>query len=162
VEFKQTTDQTTDNQTENMKSTKTLLIAALTAGALLTGSSALRAQQATNTPPTHEHGAGMKGHQDIAKQLDLTDDQKPKVEAIMKGAAEKGRTLRADTSLTPEDKKAKAKAIREETATQLKGVLTPEQFAKWQEMSKRGAHNRQLGDHSAQPSPKADTTAPPS
>ena len=55
----------------------------------------------------------MKGHQDIAKQLNLTDEQKPKYDAIMKGAADKGRTLREDTSLTPEEKKAKAKAIRE-------------------------------------------------
>jgi periplasmic protein CpxP/Spy len=145
--------QTNDNQTENMKSTKTLLIAALAAGALLAGSSPLHAQQATNTPPIH---AGMKGHQDIAKQLDLTEDQKPKVEAIMKGAAEKGRALHGDTSLTPEEKKAKAKTIREETAAQLKGVLTPEQFTKWQEMSKRGAHNRPLAT-----SPKAETTQPP-
>ena len=134
-----------------MKSTKTLLIAALTAGALLAGSSALRAQQATNMPPIH---AGMKGHQDIAKQLDLTEDQKPKVEAIIKGAADKGRTLREDTSLTPEEKKAKAKVIREETATQLKGVLTPEQFAKWQEMSKRGTHRNLSGAPDAAPAPK--------
>lgn len=142
-----------------MKSPKTLLIAALAAGALLGGSSALRAQPATNTPPIH---AGMKGHKDIAKQLDLTEEQKPKYDAIMKDAAEKGRTLRSDTSLTPEEKKAKGKSLREETATQLKGVLTPEQFAKWQGMSKRGAHARPMGDHAIPTSPKADTTAPPS
>ena len=39
-----------------MKSTKTMLIAALAAGALLAGSSALRAQDATNTPPAGHHG----------------------------------------------------------------------------------------------------------
>jgi periplasmic protein CpxP/Spy len=103
----------------------------------------------------------MKGHQDAVKQLNLTDEQKPKYDAIMKGAADKGRTLRADTSLTPEEKKAKAKALREETATQLKGVLTPEQFAKWQEMSKRGAHNHMTGGPGAHASPKTDTTQPP-
>jgi periplasmic protein CpxP/Spy len=140
-----------------MKSTKTLLIAALAAGALLAGSSALRAQQATNMPPIH---AGMKPHQNIAKQLDLTEDQKPKVEAILKGAADKGRALREDTSLTPEEKRAKAKAIREETATQLKGILTPEQFAKWQEMTKRVAHNRPLAAPGTPTSPKTDATPP--
>ena len=140
-----------------MKSTKTLLIAALAAGALLAGSSALRAQDATNTPPVGEHSPGMKSHPDLAKQLDLTDAQKPKVEAIRKNATEKGRALREDTSLTPEEKKAKAKAIREDTATQMKGVLTPEQFTKWQEMSKRGPRMHPPGGPDAPKSP----TAPP-
>ena len=140
-----------------MKSTKTLLIAALAAGALLAGSSALRAQDATNTPPAGEHSPGMKSHPDLAKQLDLTDAQKPKVEAIRKNATEKGRALREDTSLTPEEKKAKAKAIREDTATQMKGVLTPEQFTKWQEMSKRGPRMHPPGGPDAPKSP----TAPP-
>jgi periplasmic protein CpxP/Spy len=135
-----------------------MLIAALAAGALLAGSSALRAQNATNTPPAGEHGPGMKGHANIAKQLNLTDDQKPKVEAILKGAMEKGRTLREDTSLTSEEKKDKAKEIREETATQLKAVLTPEQFAKWQELSKRGPRNHPPGTPEI---PKPQATAPP-
>ena len=140
-----------------MKSTKTLLIAALAAGALLAGSSALRAQDATNTPPAGEHGPGMKGHPDLTKQLDLTATQKPKVEAIRKSAMEKGRALREDTSLTQEEKKAKAKAIKDDMATQMKAVLTPEQFAKWQEMSKRGPRMHPSGGTDAPKSP----TAPP-
>jgi Spy/CpxP family protein refolding chaperone len=142
-----------------MKSTKTMLIAALAAGALLAGSSALRAQNATNTPPAGEHGPGMKGRANIAKQLDLSDDQKPKVEAIMKGAMEKGRALREDTSLTPEEKKDKVKAIKDDMATQLKTVLTPEQFAKWQELSKRGPRNHPPAGSADSPKPQA--AAPP-
>jgi periplasmic protein CpxP/Spy len=142
-----------------MKSTKTMLIAALAAGALLAGSSALRAQTATNTPPAGEHGPGMKSRANIAKQLDLTDDQKPKVQEIMKSAMDKGRAVREDTSLTSEEKKEKAKAIKEDMATQLKAVLTPEQFAKWQEMSKRGPRNHPPGGNPDSPKPQA--TAPP-
>jgi periplasmic protein CpxP/Spy len=139
-----------------MKSTKTMLIAALAVGALLAGSSALRAQTATNTPPANAHG-GMKGRQDIAKQLDLTDDQKPKVQEIMKSAMDKGRALREDTSLTSQEKNDKAKAIKEETATQLKAVLTPEQFTKWQELSKHGSHAHTPGGSDSSKTP----TAPP-
>jgi periplasmic protein CpxP/Spy len=142
---------------EDMKSTKTLLIAALAAGALLGGSSVLYAQNATNTPPAGEHGSGMKGRQNLDKQLDLTDAQKPKVHEIQKNAMEKGRALREDSSLTPEEKKEKAKAIREDMATQLKAVLTPEQFAKWQELSKRGPHSHPPGT----PEPPKPPTAPP-
>jgi Spy/CpxP family protein refolding chaperone len=140
-----------------MKSTKTLLIATLAAGALLAGNSALLAQNATNPPPAGEHGPGMKGRPNLAKQLDLTEAQKPKVDAIMKSAMEKGRALREDTSLAPEEKKARAKVIHEETATQMKAVLTPEQFAKWQEISKRGPRMHPPGGPDA---PKS-TEAPP-
>jgi periplasmic protein CpxP/Spy len=135
-----------------------MLIAALAAGALLAGSSALRAQNATNTPPAGEHGPGMKSRANIAKQLDLTDDQKPKVQEIMKSAMDKGRALREDTSLTSEEKKEKTKAIKEDMATQLKAVLTPEQFAKWQEMSKRGPRNHPPGTPET---PKTPTAPPP-
>lgn len=121
-----------------MKSKKTLIIAALAAGALFAGSSSLPAQESTNTPPP----AMKSGHHDIAKELNLTDDQKPKFQEIMKSTREKMKALREDTSLTPEDKKTKAKEIQEETATQMKALLTPEQFTKWQGLVKhaRGNH----------------------
>ncbi|MDD5139745.1 MAG: hypothetical protein PHY43_05725 [Verrucomicrobiales bacterium] len=134
-----------------MKSTKTMLVAALAAGALIACSSSLRAQDAPKTPPAGgppagEHSPGMKGGRpDFAKQLDLTAEQKPKVEAIMKGAGEKRRALREDTALTPEEKKAKAKAIREDTVAQMKAVLTPEQFAKFEKMGPAMRGNRPPG-----------------
>jgi len=137
-----------------MKSTKTLLIAALAAGALLAGSSSLLAQDATNTPPAGEHGHGMKGGRpDFAKELDLTDAQKPKFNEIMKGAQEKRKTLHEDSSLTQEEKKAKGKAIQEELNTQMKALLTPEQFTKWQEMSKHMRGNRPPGGGAGGPPP---------
>jgi len=122
-----------------LKSTKTMLIAALAAGALFAGSSSLLAQDATNTPPADQHGHGMKGGRpDFATALNLTDDQKPKFQEIMKGAMDKRKALRDDSSLTPEDKRTKMKAIQADTDTQLKALLTPDQYAKWQEMSKKG------------------------
>jgi Spy/CpxP family protein refolding chaperone len=138
-----------------MKSTKTLLIAALAAGALLAGSSALRAQESTNTPPPAMKG----GRHDIAKELNLTDDQKPKFQEIMKSSREKMKDLREDTSLTPEDKKAKAKEIQENTATQMKALLTPEQFTKWQELVKHARGNRPPGGGAGGPPPAG--TPPP-
>ena len=115
-----------------------MLIAALATGAMLACGS-LRAAD-TNTPPAGgppagERGPGMRGGRpDLAKILDLTDEQKPKVEAIMKGASEKRKALREDTALSQEDKRAKGKAIQEDTTAQMKAVLTPEQFAKFEKM----------------------------
>jgi protein CpxP len=134
---------------KSMKSTKTLLIAALAAGALFAGSASLLAQESTNTPPP-----GMKGgRHDFAKELNLTDDQKPKFQEIMKGALDKRKALREDTSLTSEEKKAKAKEIQEDTSTQMKALLTPEQFTKWQELSKHMRGNRPPGGGAGGPPP---------
>ena len=70
-----------------MKFTKTLALATLIAGSLIAGSSALQAQDAPATPPPAGgppggRGAGQNFDQ-IAKQLELTDDQKPKVKTIL-------------------------------------------------------------------------------
>ena len=69
--------------------------------------------------------------QDTAKELNLTDEQKEKLQTIIRGQMEKLRDLRQDTSLSPEDKKEKLQAIREEITAEVKKVLTPEQFEKW-------------------------------
>lgn len=119
-----------------MKLTKTLALAALVAGGLLAGT-ALQAQESTNTPPagTHPGGAGPRSRPDFAKELGLTAEQQPKFKEIMKDAMDKRKALREDTSLSTEDKRAKAKAIQEEVTKQMKELLTAEQFAKWEKMS---------------------------
>jgi len=139
-----------------MKANKTMLIAALAVGSLLVWSPALRAD-GTNIPPsTPPAGAppagqrppGMRGGANL-DQLNLTADQKPKVQAIIEAQRQKMRDLREDTSLTPEDRRAKIRAIHDDTATQMKAVLTPEQFDKWQKMSPPGG----LRDHRMGPPP---------
>ncbi len=100
------------NNMKFMKSTKASLIAALTVALCLL---AVRHCSRKN-PPIHRRQrvlrllpVGMK-RPDFAKELNLTEDQKPKFEAIMKDSMQKRRDLRADTALTPEDKRTKAKA----------------------------------------------------
>ena len=70
----------------------------------------------------------------IAKQLELTDDQKPKVKPIIEDMQQKQRDLRADTTVAQADKRAKSKEIRDAATAQLKPILTPEQFTKWSSM----------------------------
>src|SRR5260221_10192991 len=105
-----------------MKSTKTMLIAALAVGALLTGNTVLRAQDSTNpppagAPPAGQRPPGMRGAPNLdmlAKQLELTDEQKTKIKPILEEQAKKIKDLRADISLSQEDRRAKMKAIRDE------------------------------------------------
>ena len=125
-----------------MKSKKIMLIVALVAGNLFAWNLALRADDSTNTPPANPPAADVKPHargfDRMAEDLNLTDDQKTKVKPILEAQMQKMKDLRNDpnfSSLSREDKTAKMKAIHDDTATQLKSILTDDQFAKWQKMS---------------------------
>ena len=72
--------------------------------------------------------------QEVAKELNLTDEQKEKLKPIVQAEWEKVRELRADTSLSREQKIEKLKALKEELAPKVKEILTPEQLAKWKEI----------------------------
>ena len=48
-------------------------------------------------------------------------------------------------SLSREDKMAKFKALRDDTDTKLKAVLTADQYKQWEKMTQRGMRNR--GEH---------------
>jgi Spy/CpxP family protein refolding chaperone len=159
-----------------MKITKPLIIAALAAGNLLVSGLALQAQDATNTPPPVPPAGGpppgrppgpmgIRGRPDLemmAKQLNLTDDQKPKFKSIMESRMQKMRDLRQDpdfASLSPEDRGAKVKAIQDETEAQMKALLTPEQFDTWQKMPQPGMRGRRMGPPPGGPN-AASTNAP--
>lgn len=130
-----------------MKAIKMALIAALAAGSLLALSPTLYADDATNTPPAGPPaggpppggppGPGMRGRPNfdrLAQQLNLTDDQKSKVQAIFESQRKQMRDIWQDQSLSREDRMAKMKSIRENTLAKLKAVLTVDQFKKFQEM----------------------------
>lgn len=151
-----------------MKSKKTMFLTALAAGSLLAWSPALRADDATNAPPaspsTNQPLHTMHGPAQIAKALDLTDDQKPKVKSVLDAQTQKMRDLHSSpdfSSLSREDKAAKMKAIHDDTVAQMKDILTPDQFAKWQKMTQM--HHRggppQGGDNAG--APATTPAAPP-
>jgi len=129
-----------------MKAAKMTLIAALAVGSLLTLSPALRADDATNAPPTTPpaggpppggmRGPGMKGpnYDRLAEHLNLTDEQKPKVKTILENERGQMRNLWQDQSLSREDRMAKMRTIHEDTLAKLKVVLTADQFQKFQDM----------------------------
>ena len=84
-----------------------------------------------------ERPAGVRaGSGKIAEELGLTAEQKSKFEGIQKQTAEQRKALRDDTSLTPEQRREKAKALGEETKGKLKEILTAEQLTKFEDMQK--------------------------
>jgi Spy/CpxP family protein refolding chaperone len=153
-----------------MNSTKTLFLAALATGSLLVFSPAATAAD-TNapamTPPAGAPPPGARGGprggptlDQIAQQLNLTDDQKAKVKPILDTRDQKMKDLRADTTLSQEDRRTKMQTIRQETTDAMKGVLTPEQFDKYQEMQQR-ARNRAGGAAGGGAAPAAPPATPP-
>lgn len=118
------------------------MIAALIAGSLFVGGMASQAQDNTTPTPTakaHRHGMNFNR---LAKQLDLTSEQKPKVQAILGSMRHKMRDLHQNTSLTPKEKRAKARTVRDAANVKLRGVLTADQFSKWEKMSARHPHHK--------------------
>ena len=150
-----------------MKTTKPLIITTLVAGSLLAANFTVHAQNATNSPPSQPPAGspppgGPPGGLMMARQLNLTDDQKPKFKSIMESRMQKMRDLRQDpnfASMSPQDRMAKIKAIQDETEAQMKALLTPEQFEQWQKMYRMGMRGRRMGPPLAGPN-AAGTNAP--
>jgi Spy/CpxP family protein refolding chaperone len=81
----------------------------------------------------------------LDKELDqkLTADQKTKLKAYFEGERKKMQDLRADTSLTREQRQEKVKAFREDSNKEMKSILTADQFAKWEkQQDKRRAEQK--------------------
>ena len=139
--------------TKSRRSILTVLVV-LTAGLLFAGQSYPAPQ--TSAPP---QGSAMGSHPDasspeahlqmLSEKLNLTPAQKVKLKPILEDQAEQMKAVRDDTSLTPEQQKAKMKAVHESFHDQINGVLTPEQQAKLKEMKRESMekHKGMKEDH---------------
>ena len=118
-----------------MNITKHTLIALAAVAGVLSLQPLTRAAD-TNEPAPPAAGGRLAAQrermQETARELNLTDEQKEKLQAIIRGQMEKLRDLRQDSSLTQPEKAEKFKTIREDIIAEAKKVLTPDQFEKWQ------------------------------
>jgi Spy/CpxP family protein refolding chaperone len=71
---------------------------------------------------------------EVSKELGLTEQQKEKLKPILQAEMEKLKALRDDTSLSRRAKFKALRAIQSEYKPQVKAVLTPEQYKKWEKM----------------------------
>ena len=98
--------------------------------------------QETQAPPSDKQ-AGMHHHNEmsadqhlqmLSEKLNLTDDQKAKLQPILQDNMQQIKTVREDSSLSQEQKHAKLKSIHDSMHEQINAVLTPEQQAKFKQM----------------------------
>ena len=140
----------------SMKATLTL-IAAL---ALATTAANTMAQTPAPAPSPAENGEchGKKhqkhdGNGPFAS-LNLTPDQKAKIQVLRADLRSKAETIRSNAALTPEQKKEQIKALREANRTQIEAILTPDQLAQLQK-AKAGfkGHHKHGGEAAPLASP---------
>jgi len=95
-------------------------------------------------PPQRERAAArlQAGTKRLAEELKLTDEQKPKFEAVMKEQAEKQRELRQDTVLSQEERVAKVREMRQDIAGKVKAILSPEQYEQWEKLQRTARRAR--------------------
>ena len=82
----------------------------------------------------------------FAQELNLTPDQQEALKSIRQNERQQFQTIKNDSSLTPDQKKAKIKDLRKTSREQMMAKLTPEQQQKFKEMRKehhgRRGHGR--------------------
>jgi Spy/CpxP family protein refolding chaperone len=124
-----------------MKSMKTMLVAALVAGSLLAGGTAVFAQ-ANGGAPGAPGARGARGPMNadtmvtrlqtaLGETNKLSDAQIPKVKAVFDDQIKKQTDLRNDTTIA-----------RAETSDALKAILTPAQFTIYEALPQGGRGGR--------------------
>ena len=113
-------------------------------------------------PPDHGRGPGhfdpAKHTQMLTQKLNLTSDQQSKVQDIFTSEQSQMESLRADTSVSKDDRHSKMMAIHSATNDQVRGLLDPDQQKKWDAMqSRRGQwmEHRGGGDNSGGAPPQS-------
>ena len=123
-----------------MKISRTLFLSAL----LALGASTLPLAQSPVEAQTKQTNAARKGEKQrgpgqgqqrdllemMAQYLNLTDSQKTRIKPILEQSMQKSRKVRADKSLTPEQRRKKMLLIRDETQKKIEPILTAEQRKK--------------------------------
>ncbi len=133
---------------------KTFTRITLLAAAFATGLSAINAAEATPAPTGTTTPASAAKHprlrammafrnamkKKIAKKLGLTADQIAQLKTDRTKTVAAVKTIRADTRLTADQKKAKVREALQTARTEMRSVLTPDQQAQLDKMrQKKGA-----------------------
>jgi Spy/CpxP family protein refolding chaperone len=97
-----------------------------------------------------EQHKGMRGGMGPMARLNLTDDQRAKIQPILQSSQQQAQAVRGDTTLSQEQKQAKLREIHQGAMSQVKSLLTPEQQQQMQEWRQ---HRGRDGKHGAPPVP---------
>jgi Spy/CpxP family protein refolding chaperone len=78
----------------------------------------------------------------MAKALSLTPDQVSKIEPILADRDQQVQSLRSDTTLAPNDRKAKMRSIRQDSDSRIEALLTDTQKQQYEQIKQSRKANR--------------------
>lgn len=121
---------------------KNISMAIVAAAAMLAVCPAVHAQTDTNTPANGgtraPRGRGGLTIDSIDKAVTLTADEKPKVQAALEKLTA---AMTAARSADQDDRRTKMQSAREDFDKEMKSILTPDQYTKFQAMPRGGRRN---------------------
>jgi periplasmic protein CpxP/Spy len=154
---------------------KSILSLAIAASMMLAGSALAQDQQPAQQPDTqqpaqqgtegHAH-KGMRGQRGemmmdpqaqldhMSKELNLTDDQKAKIQPILEDTQKQMEGVRNDSSLSQQDRMTKVREIHQNAMSQVEPILTAEQRTKLEKMQQNRREHmgaRRRGNKGAAP-----------
>ncbi len=115
------------------------LIAAMVLGGLVACSTLANAQDAPKKKGRFSVEQQMERY---TTELNLTDEQKPKVKAVLEESNKKMREIFSDQSMDREQRMEKMRPIREEQNKKMKKILTEEQYKKYEDMAQKMKQGR--------------------
>jgi periplasmic protein CpxP/Spy len=110
----------------------------------LAGENAPQAQQGQRP---HAPNPARVAHR-LGRQLGLSQDQVAQIKPIIANRQQQMASLRADTTLTPQDRRTKARGIMQDSRTQIEALLTDTQKQQYEQML---AARRAQHQHNSQP-----------
>ncbi len=116
---------------------------ALVLGAALAFSPSTQAQEKKDEPKGKGKGPSLEERmKQLTEALKLTDEQKPKVEALLKEQGEKMRAIFQDQGTAQEERRKKMQDLQKDYAAKIKAVLTAEQGEKYDKIQAEIAAKR--------------------
>ena len=100
----------------------------------------------SQTAPSGDAAQGRapaQSDQDNDNPLNLTDEQKAKLQPIIADENKQMDAVRSDTSLTTDQKIQKANQIRSDASPKIRAVLTPEQLQKLAQLQEKAKQQRE-------------------
>ena len=114
-----------------------------------TGNSAATSGDTGSATASQTENQNKRGEK-FAEALNLTPEQKTDLKNIRENEKQQAQAIKNDSSLTPDQKKAKFKELRKSSHEQMMAKLTPEQQQKFKEMRKENRghwrHGRKKGE----------------
>ena len=128
---------------------KNRILAIVFASVVGLGASMAMQQDQQTAPQQSDRGHGRRQFDSqqrvniLAKRLNLSDDQKQKLQAIFTDSQQQMQSIRQDSSLSREDKMAKMKTLRSQTDEKINGILNDDQKQKYAQMREQARERMQ-------------------